>query len=144
VLLEDAGALVGLTFAMAGVLLAHFTGNPRFDALGSVAVGLLLGVIAVILAIEMKSLLIGEAASPAQADAIRHAIESDEHVRRLIHVRTEHLGPDELLVGAKVELDGDLHFPEVAAAIDAVEARIRKAVPEARVIYLEPDVARPA
>jgi cation diffusion facilitator family transporter len=144
VLLEDTGALIGLTFALAGVLLARVTGNPRFDAVGSVAIGVLLGVIAVILVIEMKSLLIGEAASPAQVEAIRSAIESDDQVRRLIHMRTEHLGPDELLVGAKIELDGHLHFPDVAKAIDAVEVRIRDAVPQARVIYLEPDVARPA
>jgi cation diffusion facilitator family transporter len=142
VLLEDAGALVGLTFALAGLLLAHVTGNPRFDAAGSVAIGLLLGVIAFVLVVEMKSLLIGEAASPQQVAAIRNAIESDEHVSRLIHLRTEHLGPDELLVGAKLEFSGHMHFPDVAKAIDGVEVRIRAAVPSARLIYLEPDVAR--
>ncbi len=103
---------------------------------------MLLGAIAVILVIEMKSLLIGEAASPTQIDAIRKAIESDGQVRRLIHMRTEHLGPDDLLVGAKIEFDQQLRFPDVAAAIDSVEQRIRDAVPEARVIYVEPDVAR--
>jgi cation diffusion facilitator family transporter len=143
VLLEDTGALVGLSFALAGVLLAHATGNGRFDAVGSIAIGVLLGVIALILVVEMKSLLIGEAASPSQVAAIRAAIESDNQVRRLIHLRTEHLGPEELLVGAKLEFDGDLHFPEVARAIDQVEERIRAAVPQARLIYLEPDVARP-
>ena len=144
VLLEDSGALIGLVFALAGVLLAHFTGNSRFDAVGSVAIGLLLGAIAIILATEMKSLLIGESASSAQVGAIRDAIESDGKVRRLIHLRTEHLGPDELLVGAKIELDGHLHFPDVAKAIDEIEVRIRDAVPAAHWIYLEPDVARPA
>jgi cation diffusion facilitator family transporter len=143
VLLEDTGALIGLAFALTGVVLAHVTGNARFDAVGSVAIGLLLGFIAVTLATEMKSLLIGESASNAQVGAIREAIESDGKVRRLIHLRTEHLGPDELLVGAKIELDGHLHFPDVAQAIDAIEARIRDAVPEAHWIYLEPDVARP-
>ena len=144
VLLEDTGALIGLVFALGGVLIAHATGNPRWDAVGSIAIGLLLGVIAVILATEMKSLLIGEAASPAQVAAIRRAIESDAQVSRLIHLRTEHLGPDELLVGAKLEFDGHLHFPDVARAIDSVEKKIREAVPQARLIYLEPDVARPA
>ena len=142
VLLEDVGALIGLGFALVGVALARVTGNPRFDAVGSIAIGLLLGAIAVILVIEMKSLLIGEAASPTQIDAIRKAIESDGQVRRLIHMRTEHLGPDDLLVGAKIEFDQQLRFPDVAAAIDSVEQRIRDAVPEARVIYVEPDVAR--
>lgn len=142
VLLEDTGALIGLSVALAGVIVAHETGNPRWDAAGSVAIGLLLGVIAAILVIEMKSLLIGEAATPAEVAAIRRAIESDPKVSRLIHLRTEHLGPDELLVGAKVEFDGHLHFPDVAKAIDEVEVRIRAAVPSARLIYVEPDVAR--
>jgi cation diffusion facilitator family transporter len=144
VLLEDIGAMVGLFFALIGVGLAQVTGNPRWDAVGSIAIGLLLGVIAVILVIEMKSLLIGEAASPAEETAIRAVIESDGQVRRLIHMRTQHLGPDELLVGAKVEFDRQLEFSDVAEAIDEVEARIRAAVPHARVIYLEPDVSRPA
>ncbi|MCA1691613.1 MAG: cation diffusion facilitator family transporter, partial [Actinobacteria bacterium] len=142
VLLEDIGALVGLIFALAGVVLAHLTGNPRWDAVGSIAIGLLLGVIAITLVIEMKSLLIGEAASPAQLQAIRVAIESDEHVRRLIHMRTQHLGPEELLVGAKVELDGNLDARGVAHAIDAVEAKMRAAVKGTLVLYIEPDIAR--
>ena len=146
VLLEDVGALVGLFFALAGVLLAHVTGNPRWDAVGSVAIGLLLGFIAITLVIEMKSLLIGESASPTQLQAIRHAIESgsDGVAATLIHMRTEHLGPDELLVGAKIALHGTFDGEGVARAIDAIEARVREAVPEARVIYLEPDIARPA
>ena len=144
VLLEDIGAMVGLVFALLGVALAEITGNPRFDAVGSIAIGLLLGVIAITLVIEMKSLLIGESASPAQVDAIRGAIETDGQVARLIHMRTQHLGPDELLVGAKVELSSSLDATGVAAAIDGLEDRIRAAVPAARVIYLEPDVSRPA
>jgi cation diffusion facilitator family transporter len=144
VLLEDIGAMVGLIFALVGVLLAQFTGNPRWDAVGSIAIGVLLGVIAITLVIEMKSLLIGEAASPAELAAIRSTIESDDAVRRLIHMRTQHLGPDELLVGAKLEFDGGLPMPDVASAIDGLEQRIRAAVPSARVIYLEPDIARPA
>lgn len=142
VLLEDIGAMVGLFFALGGVALAQLTGNPRWDAVGSIAIGLLLGVIAVTLVVEMKSLLIGESASPQELAAIRSAIESDGGRCRLIHIRTQHLGPDELLVGAKVEFDRSLDFSQVAEAIDAVEARVRAAVPSARVIYLEPDVAK--
>jgi cation diffusion facilitator family transporter len=143
VLLEDFGALVGLGMALVGVGLAELTGNPRFDALGSVGIGLLLAVIAVTLVVEMKSLLIGEAASPAIERKIRGAMESADTVRRVIHMRTQHLGPDELLVGAKLEFDSDLDFREVADAIDEVEASVREAVPTARVIYLEPDIIRP-
>jgi len=144
VLLEDVGALLGLGFALIGVALAVATGNPRFDAIGSIAIGLLLGAIAVVLASEMKSLLIGEAASPAVEARIRAAIESSPSVRRLIHMRTLHLGPEELLLGAKLEFAAGLDGPSLARSIDAVEAQVRAEVPEARVIYLEPDVARPA
>ena len=143
VLLEDIGAMLGLILALAGVGLAELTLNARFDAVGSVGIGLLLGVIAVTLVIEMKSLLIGEAASPAALDRIRRTIEGAESVKRVIHMRTQHLGPDELLVAAKLELDGDLDFHAVCAAIDRAEAAVREAEPSARVIYLEPDHTRP-
>jgi divalent metal cation (Fe/Co/Zn/Cd) transporter len=143
VLLEDFGALVGLTMAILGVGLAEVTGNPRFDAVGSVAIGVLLGAIAATLVVETKSLLMGEAASPAVVTKIRSAMESTDTVRKVIHMRTQHLGPDELLVGAKLEFDTDLDFRQVAAAIDDVEASVRDAVPAARVIYLEPDITRP-
>ena len=141
VLLEDVGALVGLVFALVGVSTAALTDEPAFDAMGSIAIGLLLGVIAVILAIEMKSLLIGEAAAPEDQTAIRSAIETSPEVDRLIHLRTEHLGPEDLLVAAKVDLvsGGDA---TTAKAIDAVEARIRAATPRAKVIYIEPDEFR--
>ncbi|MDP9020984.1 MAG: cation diffusion facilitator family transporter, partial [Actinomycetota bacterium] len=141
VLLEDAGAELGLFVALGGVALARLTGDPRWDAAGSLAIGVLLVVIAVFLAVEMKSLLIGESASSEDQAAIRSTIEGSPHVRRFIHLRTQHLGPDELLVGAKVQLDGDLSFGQVTAAIDTIERRLREAIPEARVIYIEPDVA---
>jgi len=143
VLLEDFGALIGLALALLGVGLAELTGNGRFDALGSVAIGILLGVIAVTLVVEMKSLLIGEAASPAVVARICGAMEASDKVRSVIHLRTQHLGPDELLVGAKVAFDTDLDIFQLARAIDAVEENVRAAVPEARVIYIEPDVRRP-
>jgi len=142
VLLEDVGALLGLSCALVGVSLAAVTGESRFDAVGSIAIGLLLGVIAVTLGTEMRSLLIGEAASQAEVAAIRAALSDGPVVRRLIHLRTLQLGPDELLVGAKVELDPALSFAEVAQAIDEAERRVRARVPAARVIYLEPDCHR--
>ncbi len=144
VLLEDIGAEVGLILALVGIGLAEVTGDARFDAMGTLAIGVLLAVIAVILMIEMKGLLIGEGAAPDVVQKIRGAIEGDPSVRRLIHMRTQHLGPDELLVGAKLELDATLGFAQVADALNRVETSVRAVVPEARVMYLEPDVGRPA
>lgn len=139
VLLEDIGALVGLVFALIGVTLATTTGDPTYDACGSIAIGILLGIIAFVLAREMKSLLIGEAASPDDQTLIRNAITSGPEITRLIHLRTEHLGPEDLLVAAKVAFAPD-HQERAAQAIDTVEQRIRGSVPSARVVYLEPDV----
>ena len=141
VLLEDTGALLGLVMAFVGIGLAEVTGNPRWDAVGSIGIGILLVVIAIVLAVEMKSLLIGESASAQVERAIRAAIEDGPDVRRIIHLRTLHLGPDELLVAAKVEIDSP-SVRDLTRAIDAVEARIRAAVPIARLIYLEPDLYR--
>jgi cation diffusion facilitator family transporter len=141
-LLEDAGALIGLTIALVCVLLAVVTGSSVWDGVGSCLIGLLLGVIAIVLATEMKSLLIGESASDDDLVAIRRAIDGAPSVLRVIHLRTEHIGPEELLVGAKIEFEPTLALTELAISIDDVEGRIRAAVPSARVIYLEPDVAR--
>jgi divalent metal cation (Fe/Co/Zn/Cd) transporter len=127
--------------ALAGVSLALVTGEERWDAIGSIGIGLLLVVIAITLAIEMKSLLIGESASPGTDTAIRSAMTSGPEIIRVIHLRTQHLGPDELLVAAKAEFAVGT-VEELAAAIDTVEARVRAAVPIARMIYLEPDVYR--
>jgi cation diffusion facilitator family transporter len=142
VLLEDLGALIGLLFALLGVGLATLTGDSRFDALGSIAIGLLLGVIAAVLAVEMKSLLIGEGASSDDVRAIEEAFESVPGVRRVIHLRTLHLGPDELLVAAKIEIDHAQTLPVLAETIDRAERHVRARVPAARVIYVEPDVYR--
>jgi cation diffusion facilitator family transporter len=144
VLLEDTGAEIGLAFALTGVLLAHYTDEPRWDALGSIAIGALLVVIAILLAIEMKGLLIGESASPADVTKIASTLASAPSVRRVIHLRTEHLGPDDLLVAAKLEFDSDLSLEALAAAIDEAERELREAVPIASLVYIEPDVYRPA
>jgi len=144
VLLEDLGALLGLTMALAGVSLAAATGDGRFDAAGSIAIGALLGVIAVVLAIEMRSLLIGEGTSHEVSVRLREALAAGEDVRNVIHMRTLYLGPDEILVGAKVEFDGGLDFAGLSDGIDAAEARLRAAAPVERVVvYLEPDVYEP-
>jgi cation diffusion facilitator family transporter len=144
VLLEDLGALVGLVLALAGIGLAELTGNSRWDAVGTLSIGVLLAVIAVVLMIEMKSLLIGEGADPRTLDQIRQALDADDRVERVVHLRTQYIGPDELLVGAKVTLANDLPLAEVAGLIDEAERRVRAAVPVARMIYVEPDVVRPS
>lgn len=142
VLLEDVGALTGLLFAVVGLGLAEITGNPRFDAVGSIAIGILLCVIAIVLVIEMKGLLIGEAASPATIGTIHRAMEGTDCVRKVIHLRTQHLGPDELLVAAKLSFDRTLSFPDLADAINECERNVRQAAPDARLIYIEPDMER--
>jgi divalent metal cation (Fe/Co/Zn/Cd) transporter len=141
VLLEDAGALFGLAFALFGVGLATITGEPVWDGIGTVMIGALLGVIAVILIVEMKSLLIGEGATPAELDDICDALTAGK-VQRVIHIRTQYLGPEELLVAAKIALAPGLPLEDVAQAIDDAELRVRNKVPNARLIYLEPDLDR--
>jgi cation diffusion facilitator family transporter len=140
VLLEDVAALSGLTLALIGVTVATLTHDDRWDAAGSIAIGVLLGCVAVVLAVEMKSLLLGEAASPGMQAAIVRAIESGPDVRRVIHLRTMHIGPETLLVAAKIALLHDDTARSIAAGIDAAERRIREAVPIAELIFLEPDI----
>jgi len=141
VLLEDLGALVGLALALGGVGLTVLTGDPVWDAIGTLCIGVLLGVIAIILIVEMKSLLIGEGATAPVLARIVGGLEAGV-VLRVIHIKTQYLGPEELLVAAKIALRPGLPMVEVAAAIDEAESRVRAAVPEARVIYLEPDLDR--
>ena len=143
VLLEDAGALFGLVFALLGVGLSVLTGNPVWDGVGTICIGVLLGVIAIILIIEMKSLLIGEGSGPAELRAIRAAL-TDGDIDRVIHIKTQYVGPDELLVAAKIAVRGSRSTADVAGAIDEAEVRVRTAVPAARMIYLEPDLDRSA
>lgn len=144
VLLEDLGALLGLLFALGGLTLTEVTGDAAWDGAATLLIGLLLVGIAAILVVEMKSLLIGESATPEHEAAIQAAIAATPDVRGLIHMRTLHLGPDELLVAAKIDLPPDLTATRITAAIDAAEGRIRAAVPIARVIYLEPDLREPS
>ena len=144
VLLEDTAAEIGLAVALVAVTVADLTGEPRWDAMGTLVIGALLIVIAVVLAVEMKGLLIGESASKADLQKIVAAIEVEPSVQRLIHMRTQHIGPEELLIGAKVELIPDLSVVEASEAVDRIETSIRRAVPAARMVYLEPDVFRTA
>ncbi|MEY9214882.1 cation diffusion facilitator family transporter [Thermobifida halotolerans] len=142
VLLEDVGALLGLVFALVGVGLTLLTGDGVWDGLGTAAIGFLLVAIAVVLAVEMNSLLIGESATPEHVRSIEEALLDSDDIPALIHMRTLHLGPDELLVAAKIAVDVRNDAREIVRAVNGAEARIRAAVPIARMIYLEPDLPR--
>jgi cation diffusion facilitator family transporter len=144
VLLEDFGALMGLVLALLGISIAAITGDSRWDAYGTIAIGALLVVIAAVLVLEMKSLLMGESALAPMRATIVSAIEGSADVKRILHMRTQHIGPDELLVAAKVQLKQGLDTAGVAAAINQAERRIRDAVSLTCMIYLEPDLFDPA
>ncbi|MFE3541843.1 cation diffusion facilitator family transporter [Nocardia sp. NPDC059177] len=142
VLLEDTGALIGLLIAFAAVGLTVLTDDPIYDGIGTLAIGVLLGIIAIVLIVEMKSLLIGESATPDEDRAIRENLVDGTLITSVIHVKSEYIGPEELLVAAKVAIAPDLDIAGIAGAIDAAEMRVRAAVPNARLIYLEPDLYR--
>jgi cation diffusion facilitator family transporter len=140
VLLEDSAALTGLVFALVAVVLTWVTGDDRWDGAGSLGIGVLLAFVAVVLAIETKSLLIGESANAEVERAIVTALEDGPEVERVIHLRTLHLGPETLLVAAKIAVSRDQDAAAVVAGIDIAERRVRAAVPIAELIYLEPDL----
>ncbi len=141
-LLEDSGALVGLTLALLGVGLSVLTNNGVYDGIASLCIGVLLATIAILLAREITSLLIGEAALPEQINKIHAAILATPGVEQVIHLRTVHLGPDDLVVAAKIGIQSAAEGEDIAATIDAAEARVREVLPIARIIYLEPDIYR--
>ena len=142
ILLEDFAALTGLVFALVGVGLTLLTRNPVFDVLGTALIGLLLVAVAVVLAAETKSLLLGESATPEAQRRIRDALAASAGVESVIHLRTMHLGPEELLVAAKIAVPPQSSASDVARAIDTAEAAIRAAEPVATTIFLEPDLRR--
>lgn len=142
VLLEDFGAMAGLVIAFVAISISQVFDAPIWDGIGTLSIGLLLGVIAIILVIEMRSLLIGEGARPGEMAKIRDAVANAPHVNHVIHLKTQHLGPEELLVGAKLAFDSNLSVSELADAVDGVESAIRAQVPYARPIYIEPDLLR--
>ncbi|MGC1213157.1 MAG: cation diffusion facilitator family transporter [Micromonospora sp.] len=140
VLLEDSGALIGLVLALVGVGMTIITGNGLWDAAGTAAIGVLLVIIAIVLAVETKSLLLGEGAEQHDLAKIEQAVTGGPEVERIIHMKTLYLGPEELMVAAKIAVSPCDTAEELARGINAVEARIRSEVPIARVIYLEPDI----
>jgi cation diffusion facilitator family transporter len=140
ILLEDFAALIGLVLALLGVGLSKLTGNGYFDVAGTTGIGLLLVAVAVVLGVETKSLLLGEAATPDAERRLRERLEQTDGVDRVIHMRTMHLGPEELLVGVKIGVPRESDAAAVAASIDAAERAMRDAEPTATVIYVEPDI----
>ncbi|MFC5180098.1 cation diffusion facilitator family transporter [Actinomadura harenae] len=142
VLLEDAAALIGLVLALAGIGLAVVTGNGVWDGVGTIAIGLLLAAVATVLSIETKSLLIGEGADAETQAKIVETLESVPEVDRVIHIRTEYVGPEELLIAAKIAVHHDETAAGLARGIDAAEEKVRARFPEAHLIYLEPDIDR--
>jgi cation diffusion facilitator family transporter len=142
ILLEDLAALLGLVFALLAVSLSLITDNYYFDVAGTAMIGVLLVVVAIVLAVETKSLLLGEAAAPEAQERIAAALRGTPGITRIIHMKTLHLGPEELLVGAKVAVSASDTAAQVSVAIDAAEEAVRAAEPQATVIYLEPDIER--
>lgn len=142
VLLEDTGALIGLVLAFLAVGLTVLTGNPVWDGIGTVGIGILLGGIAAILIVEMKSLLIGEGVTVDEEQKIVTSLVDGQRIERVIHLKTQYLGPEEILVAAKIGIVPGLDIAGVARAIDDAEVRVRAAVPAAKLIYLEPDLYR--
>jgi divalent metal cation (Fe/Co/Zn/Cd) transporter len=140
ILLEDCAALIGLVLALLGVGLSKLTGSGYFDVAGTAGIGLLLVTVAIVLGIETKSLLLGEAASPEAQVRLRAGLEQTPGIERVIHMRTMHLGPEELLVAVKVGVGRAARAADVAASIDAAERAMREAEPTAQVIYVEPDI----
>ncbi|HEX6221220.1 MAG TPA: cation diffusion facilitator family transporter [Acidimicrobiia bacterium] len=143
VLLEDAGAMIGLVLALIGVGLAAITGDTVWDGIGTLAIGILLVAISIVLTVEMKSLLIGEAATQEHISALQSAVENAGPVNRVIDLKTQHIGPEDLLVAGKLEFDRSLTNPQLSDAIDTVERALREAVPLTLHIYLEPDLYDP-
>lgn len=142
ILLEDLAALIGLVLAFFGVGLSVITHNPIWDAIGTLAIGALLVAVAVILGLETSSLLVGEGATAEDTGKIRKALSATAGVNSIIHMKTLYLGPDELMVGAKIAVSADSTGTAIANVIDEAEENVRAAVPTARVIYLEPDLLR--
>ena len=144
VVLEDIGALIGLTFALVGVTLASVLDEARWDAAGSLAIGVLLVIIAIVLAIEMASLLVGEAAAPEVVEKIDGVLGGHREVVRVIALRTQHVGPDDIMVNAKLEFDPTLTVARLSEVVNEIEVELRAAEPRARTIFIEPDVYRAA
>jgi cation diffusion facilitator family transporter len=141
VLFEDLAALVGLVFALLGVSLTLLTDNGYWDVAGTAAIGLLLVAVAVVLALETKSLLVGESAEAEDLGLIEAALNAEEHVLGILSLKTVHVGPDSILVACKISVAPTDSAQVLTGTINSAERRIRAAVPEAVFIFIEPDIA---
>jgi len=142
VLLEDSAALSGLLVAFFGVLAAELTGMMIFDAIASIAIGLILGLVALVLAWETKDLLIGEAATREDRAAIRAAVEAFDEVQAVGQLLTMHLAPSKILVAMDLEFSDGLGANAIEAVVDRIEAAIREKVPAVDRIFIEAEEVR--
>jgi cation diffusion facilitator family transporter len=138
VLFEDLAALFGLAVALAGITLAHYTGNVVWDGVASIVVGLALGGVAWILGRDAQSLLIGKSMPKEDEDQIRDIVKKQPDVLDLVHLRTMHLGPEEVILALKVHFRGDMDVRTLELRINDIEAQLRAALPRLRRIYVEP------
>jgi cation diffusion facilitator family transporter len=137
VLFEDSVAVLGLLVAAAGLLLAHWTGESYWDAVASMAIGVLLAATACILAVETKGLLMGESAGRETRASIRAAVLAVPRVERIDRMLTMHLGPEEILVNMDLVVDPGLSEAEGEGLVQRVEEEIRRLVPEATRVFIE-------
>jgi cation diffusion facilitator family transporter len=138
ILFEDLAALFGLAVAFGGILLTQLTGDVVWDGAASILVGLALGGVAFLLARDSKSLLIGEGVTAADAEKIRAVVRAHPDVIEIIHLRTMHLGPEEVMLAIKVRFLGNLDTRTLELRINDIEARLRKELPRLKRIYVEP------
>ncbi|ALE19267.1 cation diffusion facilitator family transporter [Lawsonella clevelandensis] len=139
-IMEDSGALIGLVLALIGVSVSWATGNNVWDGVGALCIGVLLIIIAIVLIVEMKSMLIGESLDEEDFDRLVAALESVPQVQRVIYCQTEFLGPAEVLVAAKIGVSPELSSAELALAIDEAEAAVRRTDQKHYRIFIEPDI----
>ena len=139
-LLEDSAAVIGLLLAFSGIILTMVTGNSMFDAIATLLIGLLLIIVAIFLGKEMKSLLIGEAVVPLEEEQIRTLVSSVDGVVKIIHMRTLHLSPEEILLAIKIGVNPTLSMSELSNLINEIEGVVREGNNKIKLIYIEPDI----
>ena len=140
VLGEDIGAQLGLVLALCFLIIAAITGDPTYDALGSICIGVVLLVISVFVAWRVKSLLVGRSADPEIQEAIDAIISDQKGIEHVFNTITIQFGPDTMLA-VKVKMNPDLNIDEAVAHINALERKLKERIPKLKWCFVEPDVA---